>query len=167
MRNNKKAQTWYVDVMVGIAIFILAFTILMKSYVNLSPQDNIIGGVKSEAILLSEILLSEGIPTDWNQINVIQPGIIKNNRIDEEKVHKLKEIDYNSLKVLYPLRYDYYVYFENKDGLVLVNGSYGFGKPGITKENLLSLESPKNLVRISRVSIYNSSIVRMVVLVWS
>ena len=56
--------------------------------------------------------------------------------------------------------------FLYKDNPVNIGGISGFGKPGVTKDNIMQVEKPEDLVRIQRLLFYDSKIITLEVYVW-
>ncbi|MCS7122982.1 MAG: hypothetical protein RMJ17_00155 [Candidatus Aenigmarchaeota archaeon] len=44
---------------------------------------------------ISNIFFEEGIPSNWNETNLIKIGLSTNNQVDNEKLQKLKKIPYD------------------------------------------------------------------------
>lgn len=163
---KNKGQVWYYDLFFGIVIFILVFSIFMKSATNINDSEGETSkNLENSGKLFSNILLSEGYPNNWNSSSVVQIGLLTDERIDSRKLANLSSMNYTTVKNLFRLREDYYFWFENASGTITINGIEGYGKVGITESNLTS-DSPNNLLRIVRLSVYDSQVVRMVICLW-
>jgi hypothetical protein len=165
----KKGQIWSIDLIAGIIIFLIVIAVYFTFVNNIyNMNDKQFDRVYSEALILSDTLLAEGIPTDWIVNNTQEIGLTNGKqRLDIHKVTNASAIDYSRLKVLLKTEYDYLIFFENKNNdLLNLNGVQYIGKPGITKDNIKSIEKPDALVSIKRFVILNNEIVTMVVYLW-
>jgi hypothetical protein len=164
---NKYGQAWYLDIFVGVLIFVIGFSVLLKVYVNTADTEKVLStDLAVESRFLSEMLLSEGTPDNWNSTNVITIGLMEDNRLSEKKIAALKEINYNDTRSLFRLRYDYLIFLENRTGIVQMNGSYSIGKPEINRDNIIDSENPVQLAKTTRFVVYKSQIVKLVVYTW-
>ncbi|MFP4424264.1 MAG: hypothetical protein ACLFP2_03440 [Candidatus Woesearchaeota archaeon] len=166
MLTARKGQTWYMDLFLGMVIFMIAFTILLKSSTNLSSEkQDLSERIKIEGSLMSKMLLSEGIPGNWTNESVSQIGLLSNKRINATKVSNFTAIDYGRTRDLTRLLFDYHFHFTNGTDIISINGRKNFGYPGVNSTNVTNLD-PEYLLRINRLTIYNSSIVKMVLYLW-
>ncbi|MGV8150653.1 MAG: hypothetical protein ACP5NV_02915 [Candidatus Woesearchaeota archaeon] len=181
---NKKSQVWTIEFILSFLIFTAAILLSVKSVVNVYANDNIIE-VQGDSESISQYLLSQGYPEDWDESNVIRPGISTNNRINETKLSNFYFLDYQQTKNYFGLRSDFFIYFENASGTIplfnIVNNSIsegdgcGYGHQEVIKNydaslgtctfDLSALEYD-DLAKISRLTIYNSSIIKMTILAW-
>ena len=158
--STKKAQVWYIDFMVGIMIFIIVIVIYFEYINNLSErEENIVDDLIINSKAISNSLVSEGYPSDWNSTNVVRIGITDNNqRINKTKLERYINMSYIDTKTKFRTPYNYYIFLEYKNGSkIQLNNSdyYGYQYP-----------NAKRLVQITRRLIYESEIVRMGVQVW-
>mgnify|MGYP006285961181 CR=1 FL=1 len=158
---KRKGQTWVLDIFLGVGIFLFAFSLLVKSYGEASSESDILEDMSINAKMISEMLLSEGIPVDWNSTDVRQPGLISEGRISHYKLQELKAMDYDEVRSIFRTRYDYLIDIQDSSGASLQT----IGPAGVTIGNLPGLE-PDNVLKMNRLSVYNSSPVRLVVVVW-
>lgn len=128
---DSKAQTWYMDFIIGLLLFI--FTLIVYfSYTN-NFQNEEKGGLNellkdSEAV--SSSLVLSGYPPNWNNETVARIGIADEQKINETKVRYFREINYSKTKKIFATPYDYLVFFVGNSGQVLnVNGVCGVGSP--------------------------------------
>ena len=156
----KKAQVWYIDFMIGILIFVIVIFIYYEyaNNFNQNPGD-ITSDFVMEAKAISSSLITQGSPVNWNQSNVIIIGLTDGNqRLIQEKLDMFADMGYGSTKTKFRTPYDYYFYLEDVDGSIIqINGEDGIG---------LNATDPKNLISITRIVIYNSKLISMVVQVW-
>lgn len=119
-RINQKAQSWSIDVALGVVIFMGAFLIV---YTLLSANPNTkVSTLTDEASLVNKQFSSD-----------TQIKIISNNEVNISKLLELKNISYDELKRMLRIEGDFCIYFEDEKGnLVLINNSYrGVGASSI------------------------------------
>ena len=164
---NKKAQTWTVDFILGMVMFILLVMISVKAIYTLMPnQDyNLIYG---STVLLSDTLMSGGHPSDWNNTNVILPGVIDDSRVNATKLSRFDNLNYNSTLSILHLEHQYIFYFSNGTNIVNISRCVRGYPVHVTGNCNIDLSSIKydNLVKIERIVIYNGTILKMVVYGW-
>ena len=117
----KKAQSWSIDVALGVVIFIVAFFIFY-SILNANPNTNA-SKLKEEATLIIKQTTAEGGTI----------AIINGNQLNVSKINEIKNLSYDELKRRLRVDSDFCIYFEDEKGyLVLINNSYkGVGAPNI------------------------------------
>ena len=162
-----KGQIWYMDVMFALVIFSTALILFFKADINfLDSQEDILDDMDREARLLSDSIISSGYPQGWEESNVIEIGLIDDYRINETKLEYLGRIGYNETKSMLRTKYEYYLVFEDNDGIDWINSSHeGFGMPGINSTNIVD-GNPDHLLKIIRFVIFRSEPRRMVVYLW-
>ena len=187
-RTNKKSQVWLSDYTLSMQLFILAPLLSVKIIINSFSNTSNFEELKSDASKMSEILLSEGYPVDWNSTNVIRPGLLTAKRLDEEKVARAMNttyINYTSLRSKLQTRYDFLVIFEHPAGDMLEFDNNEFctiGSQSVTINddplpgggydchNVSFSFNYKEMMKLNRFVVYDaestSEIIRMVVYVW-
>jgi hypothetical protein len=157
-------------------LFILAAVISVKIVINSFSADNDFQELRSEASKISEILMSEGYPIDWvglNSSDVIRSGLLTTKRLDESKVTLAMNttyINYTSLRPKLQAKHHLAVVFEQANGsLIQFNNSCVIGNTSISPACSTPVFSfkHKNLVQLTRLAVYNSTIIRMVVYTWN
>jgi hypothetical protein len=180
-KKNKKAQVWLSDYTLGMMLFILAALLSVRIIINSFSTNNDFQELKSEASKISEIFLSEGFPADWDNNTVIRPGLLTGKRLDESKVIKAMNstyINYTRLKPMLQSKHDFLVIFEHPDGDMAEFGelcAIGSPRVAIINDSSPSLDchnasfsfNYRNMIKLNRIVVYNSSIVRMVVYAWN
>ena len=167
MKTKKRAQIWGIDLMSGMALFIIGIVAFFMYSLNQpnEVQDNF-ELLAYEGKIIANNFMSSGYPTDWNSENVITLGISSDNKIDETKLERLYEMiyvndDYLATKNLVNTQYDYY-FFLNQNMTINSTGVEGIGKPGVTKNNI----SAKNLIKITRFTIYKNKTTPFYIYIW-
>lgn len=118
---KSKAQSWSIDVTLGVIIFIAAFFIFY-SLLNANPNAKA-GNLKEEASIIVKQVTSED--------SLVR--VIDGNEINITKLNELKNLSYDELKRRLRVESDFCLYFEDEKGyIVLINNSYkGIGAQAI------------------------------------
>lgn len=160
--NSKTAQAWGFDLTVGIVIFLAGILFFYFYAINNSGgSEEEILILNGEAKLVSDNLLTEGTPLNWDISNVVRIGIVDNGKINQTKLENyyfMAQNDYQRTKSLFRIVNNYYVYFP--DGV-----NNGTGNVTIIGNN--NTENANNIMKISRAVIYENKIVGMEVVVWN
>ena len=165
---NKKAQIWGIDLIVGIFIFLMGLIILFFYAVNLKGNTGDIEDISLVGDTISENLLSEGTPINWTEENVIFPGLISQNKVNETKLQMFYNLnqDYPKFKGILETKYDFYIYFS--EPMSLEAGQVdGIGKPNVNRDNIIEHENPKNIFKVTRVIAYNNKPVTLNIYLWN
>ena len=117
----KKSQSWSIDVVLGVIIFMAAF-LIFYALLNANPNAKV-SNLKDEASIIIKQLVSGNTP----------PRIVDGNEINVSRVSDLKNLDYEELKRRLRVGSDFCIYIEDDKGnIVLINYSYkGVGAPNI------------------------------------
>lgn len=117
---NPKAQTWSVDIILAVIIFMGAFFIFYALlYENSGTK---VSSLKEEASIIIKQVSAGG-----------SLRILNKNEINISKVNELKNLSYEELKQRLRVEGDFCIYIEDENGnLVLINNSYkGIGSSSI------------------------------------
>ncbi len=118
---NQKAQTWSVDIILAVVLFMGAFFLF---YVLLSDNTSIIAGnLQDEAsIVIKQVSSGDA-----------QLRIVDKNEINITKINELKNISYDELKQRLRIQGDFCIFLEDENGnVILINNTYaGIGSPEI------------------------------------
>lgn len=116
-----KAQSWSVDVVLAVIIFMAAF-FLFYPLLKESPSSNV-QNLKDDASNVIKQVSSEDNPL----------GVLNKNEIDVDKLNELKNISYSELKQRLRTEGEFCIYMEDEQGnIVLINDSYkAIGSPDI------------------------------------
>ena len=165
---NKSAQTWIFDYL---AAFLMFFFLLIISISLLSSIDakSDYEDISREVDLVSSALMSEGFPINWSSSSVILPGLLKNNRLDYDKLAEFDSLGYARSKALLHVRGDYFFYFKDSSGVMNVSGKCvrGYDFTGCEVPSVSSV-APSHTDRAwtERIIVVDSKIVSMVLVVW-
>jgi hypothetical protein len=162
---NKKSQAWSMDLIIGIMIFSAGILVFFIYTINNSASESQnIENIKYNGDSIINSILSEGYPVSWNTNTVFKIGILdNNNKINQTKLeyfYNLSLYNYTYTKHLFNTNFDYYLFFDNLK--IYSISKEGFGKPGANSTNI----NATNLIKISRVTIYNNTITTINLYVW-
>ena len=162
-----KGQLWYLDILFAVTIFSAALLFFFKSDLDfLQNSEEILEDMDREARLVTDNLLSSGFPEMWDTSDVMEIGITDNHRINETKLKYLGSLGYNVTKTKFRIKYEYYLFFEDRNGVEWINATHeGLGKRNINSSNVTESD-PNNLIKITRFVIYKSNPKRMVLYLW-
>ncbi len=121
MRMTKKSQSWSLDIVLAVVVFMVAFFIFY-AYINPSKESNT-GELSREAgVIIKQVASEDSLMK-----------VIDNNEINDTKLGRLKNYNYIELKKIFRTEGDFCLYIEDEKGhLVLINNSYkGIGSPNI------------------------------------
>jgi len=149
------------------AVFI--FTASMTIFFFYVLNDSSEGGENLEKLYyegahITNLILSEGYPTNWNSENVVEIGILTNEKINEtklERFYNLTQEEYSKTRIKFNTKYDYY-FFLDRNMTINSKTIEGIGKPGIKKSNI----DAENLIKISRATIYKNKPVAAELYIW-
>ena len=130
MRKNKRAQAWYVDFIVAIVIFFIALTTYFIYLPNINNQElTDLNEVYLDARITVNSLMTAGLPTNWENSSIIKIGLVDDGyELNENKVARFRNIDYNRAKNLLGIRSEFAVFFLNNAGsLMNINEIYFVG----------------------------------------
>jgi len=160
----KKAQIWGLDLMVAAMLFLFGIFIFYLYSINKPTTKEDFEILFSEGEIITEDLLSEGYPDNWNSNDAEIIGITNKKKINETKLenfYNFVKADYAKTKSIFNTKYDYYFFLSEN---MSINGENieGIGKPGATSTNI----NAKNLIKITRFTIYKEKPVTAYLYVW-
>lgn len=161
---QKKAQAWGIDLMIAMTIFSVAFLIIFIFSINISVQEpKTLDSMKQEGNNIMNSILSEGSPISWNTQNVKKIGILNvDNKINQTKLesfYNLSQNNYSLTRKLFNTKFDYALFFDN----LTISG---IEIESIGKNASLSNINSSNLIKVSRISIYNEKPVNIYLYLW-
>ncbi|MBW3019800.1 hypothetical protein KY334_00755 [Candidatus Woesearchaeota archaeon] len=158
-----RGQVWYMDLIFGLSIFIIALLIFFSNKINLNNYDQAyLSSMIFEINSISDQIMGSGYPTNWNENNVIEIGIVDNGVINETKLNNLNDLNYNDTKRLFNTRFDYYFYIVGEQ---LYDNKEGYGKAGVNSTNIESIDS-NQMINIDRYVVFNDKIRLLKVISW-
>lgn len=163
---GKKSQAWGLDLVIASSIFLMTFVIFFIYSTNHPGEaKEIVEDLSYEGKILSNSLLSEGYPIDWDENNVINIGFLTDGKINQTKLKMFYELardDYEKTRVILKTRYDYYFFLSQPMNIEGVGEVDGIGKPGTDRNNIDS----RNIIKISRFVIYEDKPVSAYIYIW-
>ena len=154
---KRRAQAWGLDLMIASVIFIGGLvTFFIFSLNNPTEAEESLISLQREGEVVAQTLLSNGYPNPWDETNVVTPGILKDNKIDETKLGNFRQLatnDYQKTKALFSITSEFYITFSDIEVA-------GIGKSHAPPEN------PANLIKTSRVTIYKEKPVTLYIEIW-
>ena len=120
----------------------------------------------SEGDFVTESILSEGLPSNWDGSSVIRIGITTNNKVNDTKLERFYTLadsqtnppGYAKAKSVLNTKYNFFMNFSEQ--MVINNNPVaGIGKS-------FDGEQTKNIIKITRATIYQNKIVSLNLYVW-
>lgn len=156
----KGGQGWGFDAMMASIIFIAGIVVFYLYSLNLTDQtDETLNKMLYDGNVIAESFLSEGSPDNWDSTNVQKIGLQTKNKINDtklERFYQLSMMDYQKTKLLLNTNYNYYVFFQEN---ITISGAQIEGIGSIPT-------SPKNLIKIIRVTIYKDKPTTISIDIW-
>ncbi|MBU1205246.1 MAG: hypothetical protein KKA61_00115 [Nanoarchaeota archaeon] len=106
----KRAQTWSLDVMVAVGIFIVV-VILFFYIINQGSKTSKTEELTAEGETVTDIMTSSG-PEE----NI---SVVVENIVEQGKVEELANKSYDELKQELGIKGDFYIHFEDEDGNII------------------------------------------------
>src|SRR3989344_154566 len=128
-----RAQVWSLDLMIAVSVIAVAMIIFFTYSSDLSKVDeNKQELLVSDAQAISGFLVGEGIPVDWDEVNVTAIGLANKNKVmNASKVAEFSSMvqsNYSRVKKLLSSSSDFYIFFEDKNNNpVNIEGVDGVG----------------------------------------
>ena len=162
---EKTGQIFGLDLMIAMIIFLIGIMAFFLYSIN-SPSETkeSLSSLFYDGDLITDSLLSEGYPQDWNSDDVIKIGISDNKEINQTKLERfydLAQTNYAKTKSLFNTKYNYY-FFLSQTMTINSEQVEGIGKPGVNKENIQA----SNLIKVTRVTSYNKKPVSAYLYIW-
>lgn len=161
----KKGQAWGVDLMIAVMIFSVALvSFYLYSLNEVGGTIEISETLSYDGRAITNILLSSGTPEDWNEGNVIEMGILTDDKINETKLERFYNFalnNYSQTKRVFNTKFDYYFFLDRNMTINSIEVD-GIGKPGVTRNNI----DVNNLIKISRVTVYENRLVGAKLYIW-
>jgi hypothetical protein len=158
---KKAGQAWGIDLMIAVAVIMAGMTLMyLYSYQLGSRGERQLDNMNGIGERLANIILTTGQPENWNRTTVTSIGILTNDKINQTKLNEwyaLTQQDYNATKRMLRTEHDYFVNFTDT---MLINGNPVVGIGRMPSQ-------PKNLVQVTRFSLYQNQPVTIKVIIWN
>ena len=173
----KKGQFWYADFVIGILVIAFITVLFAKSVVDVPERGSKLNLLSQDATTIGNLLMSPGIDSKkWvngdGKIGIVENGKVNHVLLDDftklVETGGEKQEGYQKARQLLGTSYDFSVYFQKKDGIILNNKAYG----GIDDIGQLQDLAAENIVRLNRVAYFDGTgdnigeIYTMVLVVW-
>ncbi|MBU0757652.1 MAG: hypothetical protein KKF44_06285 [Nanoarchaeota archaeon] len=151
---SNKAQVWYSDFILGLAIFLLIFLLALKlTTENFILARSDIDEMAFVSKYISDSLMTEGIPVYWDADDVVKIGLTNgNNELNITKLDhfsNMTDTNFEATKSLLGTKYDFIIFFKDISNNTLDLASSYIGKPGVDEESVY-LQNPDELLTVSR-----------------
>jgi len=168
LRKNKSAQGFTIDYIIGLFIFIFLVVVASKLFISIAPDFSYETTYKNN-VYLADTLLGQSYPLNWNDSNVILPGIANNDvRINTTLLSRFDNLSYAKTKTLFNLENEYLFFFKNKSGIINMSHCV-YGYPIIVNSSCypqLDKITYKHLTFVKRLVILEGKVAEMYVYVW-
>ena len=111
LKKTKKAQVWSLDLIIAAIIFAVGLIVVYIFTLNLPGQaEEKLNSLIYEGNLIASALLTEGGPTNWDELAdsnpdaIILPGLIRGDKIDYDKINNFSNLTHwnSPLNLHYP-----------------------------------------------------------------
>jgi hypothetical protein len=109
----KKGQTALISFLVLIVLLIVIISLFSSQFFALLTGDDTYEEVKADSEHVSQQLMSEGYPVDWNTENVKKVGLLEQDKITINRLMEFANVEYPKSKKLLGIKYDYMFFIED------------------------------------------------------
>jgi hypothetical protein len=162
--SSRKGQVSTVDFIIGITVMIMAI-VMVSSLVISSQKPSEYALVQKAAFAASDQLMTQGIPITWSATNVTALGVLSGSVLDADKWVAAQGISSQRLNQMLSPQMHVYAYLENASSVVRI-GSCGLGVATVDALCKPSFAAKGDMVSVTRYVAFNSTIMRLVVVVW-
>ena len=165
----KKAQAWGFDLMIASIIFISGMLLFYMYSINYPKEGNEkLDKLFNSGEFIAEILLSEGLPSDWDENTVVRIGLTSDKKINDTKLERFYNManepinpdGYKKAKSLFNTNYNFFMNFSEPitiEGTPIEEGGIGKNFEG---------EQVTNLIKITRITSYQNKLVSLNLYIW-
>jgi hypothetical protein len=182
---SKSAQAWSFDLFIATIIFILGILTFFIFTLNQPSQgENVLNSLISNGNAIASSLLTQGSPTDWETSIPSNPGRIgilsTTKKLDQLKIdafielvhdttppvpYPVEPVGYQTSQSAFNTNYNFWIFLTDDDNPstnpIDLNPS---GAKGIGKNHVG--QTPQNLIKVTRFTIYKDKPVTLNVIVW-
>lgn len=171
---SNKAQTWKMEFIFAAFVFVIVIAIFFTTINDFSRDNKTLEYIYFEGQSISEVLISEGSPADWDENNVIRPGILREGRhIDNKKMellYSLSENNHSFLRGAFGVNSYFAVYIKDSDDEIIKFGNNkGVVPPAIAELNEEGIDfnmETQHMAKVKRIVLYEGNPAQMVILTW-
>lgn len=170
--HSTKGQAMSFDFILALTLFIIMLAIFFLHFGRLEKPDTALVEMQEEVIGISNILMGEGSPENWNADNVILPGITNGDyRLDTAKWDMLASMDTSEFNNLFKSKYSLLIFLEDKNECIpSVLGTRAIGSASIPNiacpQRADIILDATHIVPISRILIYNATPTKLTIYAW-
>lgn len=129
MAARPDAQAFAPDFIVAFVLFFVGLLIGIKLIINIFSNETFTE-LSDDAASISDLLLTEGYPSNWTDTTVLRPGLLSAGLLDPGKILEFSKLPYTPSLTLLDTRYHYAVSFSDANGRPLaIAGVCGLGHP--------------------------------------
>ena len=167
-RTTTKSQVWSIDFLIAMVLLTIVILIAYKYFTTIREDTSLLNQLVNDAQGVSTTLLDTGYPPQWTPTNVSRAGLTEGDyRLNATKLTNFNSMSYTRQKSAIETRHDFLIYFMDRNNTVIpINGITSIGKGSIVSNQPTITGTSDNLVRIERLLIHDSDIVKMVVILW-
>jgi hypothetical protein len=133
-KQNKQAQIFSLDTIIGVVIFLVVFTIFFGIISKNAENEGVQGLSNQGEQLINQMTIAQG---DGAQNKIL---IIDNGQLDEDKLQNFADtFDYDTLKTELGIDGEFCIFFEDENGNIVDMsditsdyGIYGYGSDKIS-----------------------------------
>ena len=165
---NTKAQAWGFDLIVAFIIFSIGIVIFFIYSINQPTEaKETLEKLFYDGKIVSDSILSQGYPDNWDVGNVISIGVLNDGKVNETKLqnfYNLAQSDYATTKIIFNTNYNYFFFLD--ENMTSIGADVdGIGMVGVNKNNINDF-NPENLVKISRFVVYQDKPMAAYLYIW-
>lgn len=168
--HSTKGQALSIDFIFASVLFLLLVVFFFVHFNSVQKPDYLLSELQQEAVSISNILMSEGVPGNWSEDTVILPGITDGSyRLDEDKWSILAGINVTEQRTLLGVKHNFLILLQNESGcLITVNSIAYIGEGAISSGSCgkVDLDST-HIIPIHRILIHNEKTTKLSLYVWS
>ena len=116
----KKGQVVVIGFILAIVLFIIVISLFYSQFTALFMDDSKYPDIRGDSEHVSNLLLTEGFPTDWKAETVKKVGLLDGDIISLAKLGNFSKIEYYKSKLLLGVKYDYMFFLERNDSTKVV-----------------------------------------------
>lgn len=111
----KKAQVAIIGFIMTIVLFVIVISLFYSQFTSLFMDKSEYPDIRGDSEHVSNLLLTEGYPTDWESETVKKIGLLDGDIISLRKLENFSRILYPQTKLLLGVKYDYMFFLERND----------------------------------------------------
>ena len=116
----KKGQVVVIGFILTVVLFILVISLFYSQFNSIFADESDYPDIKGDSEHVSNLLLTEGYPPDWETDTVMKLGILDGDVISLRKLENFSKIPYYRSKLLLGVKYDYMFLLERTDSSVIM-----------------------------------------------